>query len=61
MNEEVKKIFDSLTDEQKEKLKACKSAEELLKLAQDAGIALPDEVLEAVAGGVGALPLFRQW
>ena len=33
-------------------MKACKSAEELMKFASDAGIALSDELLEAVAGGI---------
>ena len=56
INEALKKILDSLSDEQKEKAKACRTAEELLKLAQDAGIALPDELLEAAAGGI-ILPL----
>ena len=60
INETVKKIYDSLTSEQKEKAKACRTPEELKKFAADAGIALPDEVLEAVAGGGGALP-FRRW
>ena len=36
MNEEVKEVLDSLTDEQKEKLKDCKNAEELKKIAEDA-------------------------
>ena len=44
-------VYDSLTDEQKEKAKACKSAEEVMQLAADEGIELPDEMLEAVSGG----------
>ena len=51
MNEEIKKIFDSLTSEQKEKAMACKTAEEFIKFASDAGIALPDGLLDDVAGG----------
>ena len=44
-------IYDSLTDEQKEKVKACKTPAELIALAGEAGIELPDEVMDAVAGG----------
>ena len=44
-------IYESLTEEQKEKLKACKTTEELIALAGEEGIELPDEMLEAVAGG----------
>ncbi len=47
----LKGIWDSLTDEQKEKAKACKSVDELMKLAGEEGIELPDEMLDAVAGG----------
>ena len=54
-NEEAKEIlsglWESLTDEQKEKAKACKTKEELIALAADEGIELSDEMLEAVAGG----------
>ena len=44
-------VYDSLTDEQKAKVKACKSAEEVMQLAADESIELPDEVLDAVSGG----------
>ena len=47
----IKGVYDSLTDEQKEKAKACKTNDELLKLAGEEGIELPDEVMDAVAGG----------
>ena len=46
-------IYDSLTDEQKEKAKACGTDEELLALAAQEGIELPDEMLDAVSGGCG--------
>ena len=51
MNDTLKELWDSLTDEQKEKAQACKTSDELLKLAGEEGIELPDEVLDAVAGG----------
>ena len=51
LNELLVNVWDSLTDEQKEKAKECKTADELLKFAGEEGIELPDEVLDAVAGG----------
>ena len=50
--EALQGIWDSLTDEQKEKAKACKTMDELTVLAGKEGIELPDELLDAVAGGV---------
>ena len=41
-----------LTDEQKAKAKACKTVEELSVFAKQAGVELPDELMEAVSGGV---------
>ena len=56
MNEKMKKVMDgiyeNLTDEQKEKAKACKSMNELTALAGEWGVELPDEVLDMVAGGL---------
>ena len=54
LNEVLKGMWDSLTDEQKEKAKACKSMDELTVLAGQMGVELPDEVLDAVAGGLRA-------
>ena len=51
--EAFKGIYDNLTDEQKEKAKACKTMDELMTLAGEWGVELPDEVLDAVAGGFG--------
>ena len=51
LNEALKGIYDSLTDEQKEKAKACKSMDEMMALAGEWGVELPDEALDAVAGG----------
>ena len=53
LNAALKGIYDSLTDEQKAKAKACKTMEELTALAAKEGIELPDELLEGVAGGGG--------
>ena len=51
LNAALKGIYDSLTDEQKERAKACKTMDELTALASKEGIELPDEMLDAVAGG----------
>ena len=51
MQDRLKSLCDSLTDEQKEKAKDCASAEELVELAGIEGIELPDEVLEEISGG----------
>ena len=56
MNAALKGIFDSLTDEQKAKAKACKSMDELTALAAKEGIELPDEMLDAVAAGTDRGP-----
>ena len=54
MKEKLKGIYENLTDEQKEKAKACKNKDELMKLAGEWGVELPDEVVDAVAGGIPA-------
>ena len=46
-----KDLLAGLSEEQIAKIKACKSNDELLKLAQKEGIELTPEQLEAVSGG----------
>ena len=41
-----------ITDELKEKAKACETTSELLALMQEEGYELTDEQLEAVSGGM---------
>ena len=43
--------FEELPEELKEKAKACKSADELVKLAQANMIELSDDEIEAISGG----------
>ncbi len=51
LSEQMIKVLNSLTDEQKEKAKACKDMNELTALLGQMGVELPDELLDAVAGG----------
>ena len=44
-------LLKGLSEEQIEKVRACKSHEELLALAKEEGIELTDEQLAAVSGG----------
>ena len=46
-------ILNTLTDEQKKKVEAAKTPEELLAIAKETGYELTAEQLEAVAGGKG--------
>ena len=43
--------YNDLTDEQKAKVKACKTVEELVELAKAEGVELTDEQLNSIAGG----------
>ena len=48
---ELEKYIKDLSPELQEKARKCKSVDELLALAKDEKIPLPDEALEAIAGG----------
>ncbi len=54
LKETIKNIFDSLTEEQKEKAKACVTADELLSFAREENIELPDDAVDMISGGVQA-------
>lgn len=45
--------IESLANDRKDDLLACKTPQELMALLQEEGVQLSDEQLEAVAGGVG--------
>ena len=47
----LKGIYDSLTEEQKEKAKDCKTMDDWMAFLEKEGLELPDEMLDAVAGG----------
>ena len=53
LKEALEGIYENLTHEQKEKAKACKTMEEMIARSGEWGIELPDEVVDAVAGGIG--------
>ena len=52
MKETLKAIVEKLNDEQKEKAKNCKTVKEFLEFAGNEGIELPDDLLNAVSGGI---------
>ena len=54
-----KNLFENLSDEIKEKLRNCKSEEELTKVLADAGIELDKEMLKAVEGGLALNGILR--
>ena len=51
MAEVLKRFVDSLPEDQKQEAKTFKTVDELVGFASDAGIALPDELMDVVAGG----------
>ena len=56
LNEQVAEMMKDLTEEQRESVNACKTPEELIALLEELDVALPDEAMDAVAGG--RLPWF---
>ena len=49
-------FYESLSDEVKTKIKACRSEEEMLKLLEEERIELSPDMLDGVAGGQGVCP-----
>lgn len=60
MQEILNGIYDHLTEEQKEKAKACKSADELMTLFSEWDIELPDDLSAIVSGGMQLIPYPRK-
>lgn len=59
MNEKIKALFNSLSDEQKAQAAACETAEDLIALLGEFGVELPDALLnDAAGGGVSA---YGEW
>ena len=50
---DLKEFYQGLSDDTKEKLKACKSEEEALQVLKDENIELDPEVLDTISGGMG--------
>ena len=51
MNEKFEKYIEGLSPELKEKARECKTKDELMQLAAENGLEIPEDALEAVAGG----------
>ena len=51
IEEMLREVYGSLTEEQKKQVMDCSDPDHLLELAAEWGIELPDEVLKAVSGG----------
>lgn len=49
----IKDFYNSLNCDIKQKLKACKSQEEMLKVLKDEHIELGEDLLKSVSGGEG--------
>ena len=47
------RLFEGLTEEQKEALKKCKTPEEFMEVAANEGIELNEAQMEAISGGAG--------
>ena len=56
LHEQMAEILKGLTEEQRERVNACKTPEELIALLDELDVALPDKAMDAVAGG--RLPWF---
>ena len=48
---DIEKYLKDLSPELQEKARGCKSTDELIALAEQEGVALPQEALAAIAGG----------
>ena len=51
MDKDLFAIYDSLSEEQKQHVKECKTMDELYAFAAKEKIELPDEILDSVSGG----------
>lgn len=51
MKEALKKVWENLTDAQKEKWKACKSEEEFMAFISEEGINLPEDMMKLSSDG----------
>ena len=53
----IQDLYNNLTDEQKKKVRACKTHKELLQLMKEESVELTDDQLEAISGG----SLLQDW
>ena len=50
--DKYQELYDTLSDDLKAKVATCKTGEELVALAEQEGIELTDEQLDAISGGI---------
>ena len=50
------RLFEGLTEEQKEAVRNCKTPEEIMELAANEGLEMNEAQMEAVSGGCGSGP-----
>lgn len=60
LNEALERVIASLTEEQKEKAKACETLDQLTALLGELGVELPDELLDDVGGGFDLGSYFKR-
>ena len=58
--ETLNSVFEKLTDEQKEKVNACKNADEWMKHLGEWDIELPEDLSAIVSGGMMLIPYPRK-
>lgn len=56
MMEVIKDVYEKLNDEQKKKVDECRSVDDLMDLFSEWDIELPDDLVEAVGGGIYTRP-----
>lgn len=56
-----KEFLKGLSDETKQKMRACETPEDFMALAEEEGVELTDDQLEAVAGGGFHCGSFNGW
>ena len=49
--DKYKEIYENLSEEMKEKVRSCKTVDELVTFVQTEGIELTDEQLDEISGG----------
>ena len=59
-HKEITMDFSNLTPEQQEKVRGCKTTEEMLALAKEEGCELTEDELEQMSGGWGSRKEYQE-